>query len=229
MTPSASWFLLLALTPVVFLLLTWFLGAHAYKEENKKRYSLLTMFPYEMLEGGSGAKNATRVSYYFYLAASAFAGSYLLLTLDKHTYLLPLAIVVLVFFVLQNVALLALGLISAYNPKQHLLAYVAYSGLSVLAEASSAVTFANLMPVDSSLALGFCVAMVAFAAIHFLLLVNPRLSHWGELRSTMDEQGNVTTYRPKPFVLAFSEHLALIFSLVSTIVGLLGFLLLNLK
>lgn len=229
MNPAVSWFLALSIAPLLLLVLFLVLGFRIHKIETKSSFSLLTMFPFEFLSGPQGKRKATVTAFYFYAALDAFAGAYLLLTLNKHTFLLALAIVLLIVALLKDVAMAAMGLISAYSPKAHLLCFVVYSGLSVLEAAVAAISFANLTSIDNSLALGFCVAMVVLGGLSFLLLINPRLSHWGELRSEMDENGDITTFRPKPFVLAFSEWLLIFISEASTLVALLGFMLLSLN
>lgn len=229
MIPELSWFLALLLISTVFFALFLGLGMHAHKAETKKAYSFLTLFPFEMMQGATFERRASRISFYFYALTDLFAGSYLLLTLNKHTYLLSLAIVYLVVVALRDAALAAMGTISAYEPRLHLFSFVCFAGLSVLSAIVATVLFVNMMPIDNGLALGFSCGVGTLAGIAFLVLINPRLAHWGELKATVDQDGNVNTFRPKPFVLAFSEWLLIFLSFVSSFLALLGFTLLSLN
>ena len=70
---------------------------------------------------------------------------------------------------------------------------------------------------------------LVIALIKGLILVNPRLSKWTELQSSVGSDGVVTSSRPRPFILAFSEWLTLFLDILSLLIYIIGLLIFSLE
>ena len=61
----------------------------------------------------------------------------------------------------------------------------------------------------------------------FILMINPRLSHWAELKEERNDDGTVKYVRPKVFILAFIEWLLILSSPILMLLSLVTQYLVN--
>ena len=216
-----SWLLATMAPTIVFFGLMMLFGFR-----RRRGYSLLTQFPFEMIEGGDWT---ARILFYLYAVCEALCGGYMLFTNDLHPQLLPFSILYMVLMVLKAIAFAAMVSVPAYEFKPHIFSFTFFGALNVLSIALSTILLANLIGANQPLALAFAILVGLVGLGSLALLVNPRLAHWTELKSTVESDGTVTTSRPRPFVLAFTEWLMILFSLAGTLLALLGFALIGLS
>ena len=224
---NAAWFIVLLVLPFPILFLLLFFGLKDYKAANKRNYSMLTMFPFELWSNGTRSSRANRFLVYSYALAEAMVGAFFLITIQYHYSLLPMGIVLLVIEVIRLCALVGVCLIPAYSFKPHLLSFTLLASLSVLSCAVSVVSFLNLRAFNETLPIVFAVLLGILGGAEIALLFNPRLTRWTDLKSTMEKDGSVTVERPRPFPLAFTEWLFLGLSFLASVIGLIGFALIN--
>ena len=114
-------------------------------------------------------------------------------------------------------------MVPAYETKPHLLSFVLFGGLLALSSIVGTILLFNMSYINLPLAIVF--GVIAGCASLFTLgaIVNPKLSGWSKMLTTMDEDGNVDASRPRPFILAFTEWLLLFANVIATTFSLLGF------
>lgn len=202
-----------------------FVFALVYGKKKKVGYSFLTQFPFEMVENDISG----RVVFYVYAAVEALCGAYMLLTNDLHAGLLPFSILYLVAMALKAIALAAVVSVPAYEFKPHLFAFTCYGAINALSAAIATILLINLAEANTVLSAVFAVIVGLLGLIGIGVFLNPKLAHWTELKSTVEEDGTIVTSRPRPFVLAFSEWITIFLSFASTLLSLLGFALIGLS
>jgi hypothetical protein len=212
---------------VLFLGLTLLFGFFG-KKKKKEPYDLLSYFPYELYEDSRG---------FYFAFARLFEGLFLLLGLASAG--LEIASFVnydssVFYFVvwigatsgLSAVGELALTLIPVGHPKAHTALYVLYS-TAVTIRSGMVGFFLLSLGKDTNVGSLVCsIVLFAIAALVMLLLANPKMSSWAKMEAVATPEGEIQYRRPRPFVLAFSEWLAIFLDAVSIIVTLLGFFLL---
>ena len=205
-----------------------FFGLRANKNSGATSYSFLRNFPQELFEGGDYMRRSARILLISYAVIDAFAASAPLLYGKLVEGLIPFAVLLVVAALLKDVALVAMSWIEPYVFKPHLFSFVCFGGFAVIQMALSCILFANHMPLTRPLSITFAVLIGVVGLTEAGFMVNPKLSDWTRLNTTVDEEGNVDASRPKVFVLAFTQWSMMLLSLLGSAISLLGFSLLAL-
>jgi MFS family permease len=220
-------YLPLAIGSVLFFALSLLMGCLGKRKEGE-HYDFLAYFPYELYGSSRGP---------YYLSARAMEVLSLLCPIAAMGYFVsgvypegwtamsfPLGLAVMGLASLLSI--LFLTLIPASLPRQH-------TALFFLADAASLLTLAmggffslnGYIAGDSSsrtLSLVFSIALFVLALFDLLLLLNPRLSRWAEMKVVSQNDGSTKLERPRPFVLAFSEWLSLSVYAVGSVLLVIG-------
>ena len=216
--------------PWVFtLVFSLMLGRKAYAEEERSRYSFLIHFPYELYGGHTPQRHVARVLIYVFCGFDALACALPLIFLDFHPSLLSLAIMVFVFGILKNIALSIMVSVPAYEFKPHLITFTAFGGAEVLQCVLGVLFFINRFTVSEGVALTFAIVVGAVGLSAAIALANPRLSKWTKLDAVIDEDGAITTSRPRPFPLAFTQWILILLSGLMTLLISIGLIVLLLS
>ena len=212
------------------LLMTSFL---AYQKGMKKKFDILSEFPYELMDKKSDLSLVTRLSFllffvtmvpwlFFQLEAGAISG-----TLSTMTWF------VFASFAIFIALFIAISLTDPAIEKGH---NFLFAGSSAFLAISSGTEGSYLIRISSSAGSGSITTLLILAAVLCFLialaslgiLVNPKLKNWPKLDAVSETDGTVTYKRPRPFVLAFSEwillFLALAFSVIASLSLLISFI-----
>lgn len=165
---------------------------------------------------------SARVLFYVFCGLDAFACALPLVFLDFHPGLLSLAVMFLLFGLLKNLALAVMVSVPAYEFKPHLISFTAFGGTAILEAVLGVLFFVNRFDAHAGIALTFAIFLGAIGLAIAIALVNPRLSKWTKLNAVVDQDGNITTSRPRPFPLAFTQWLLILFSALLTMVYAAG-------
>ncbi len=203
-------------------------GLIGHKKSANRSYSFLSEFPFELNEGQEIFSHASRISVFACALSLALCCTSLLWDSDFHPYL-TFAIVIAIIGVAKAACFVFLFKIPAYNCKPHILASVLYFALSAILCAFEGIFFLNLRAVDEITSLVLMGLEWALAIVLCLLSLNPKLSSWTKMKSVANEDGSIEVVRPKPFVLAFSEWLAILSDALGTIVFVIGIALFELN
>ena len=162
-----------------------------------RKYDYLSGFIFEHGEVSDklGIASRTMLSLFF---AFGVLGCFVLSFSEETSGLLGLLVLLGVLALLEGISGEAISIVPAYAFGPHL---------------SSEGTEAPL---------AFAIILFLLALCKGILLVNPKLSRWTELSSYMDQDGVVTTKRPRPFVLASSQWACLLLDLASFLLIALG-------
>ena len=198
------------------------LGQNVRKQKGKK-FDFMTEFPFEFVGEREQRSALSRNLLLGYAIFDAVAALFMLLTAETHQGLVSLSVVYFLINIFKDAALVANCLVPAYETKPHLLSFVLFGGLLALSSIVGTILLFNMSYINLPLAIVFgviagCVSLFTLGAI-----VNPKLSGWSKMLTTMDEDGNVDTSRPRPFILAFTEWLLLFANVIATTFSLLGF------
>lgn len=223
--------LLLSLLVLFFGLFLLF-GLLEYKDRNKKKYDFLSSFPFEL---GQGEVKKSFLSRFFFTAygVTYVASSFYILYLNPTlSFLNSLGILLGIVSLFVFASMLALIYVPAYSFRLHLVSSVVFFAFSILADVLMGLTYLNLYQAQlasniyqNNLAIISLVIMIINFVLAFfkgLILINPKLAHWTELDSSIGSDGVVTSSRPRPFVLAFSEWLVIFLNAISIIAYILG-------
>ena len=196
---------------------------HYKKKTNGQRYDYLTMFPFEMSEGESPFMPATRIFLALFQIATVLGSIYLIYLFPSFNYMIGIVIIYGVSCLLKAGGSLMMNFAPAYAGKPHLLSFVGYLAAFALSEALAGICFLNLRGFSSPLALTFTIISFILTLCGMLFAANPRMSKWANLKSTMEQDGSITTSRPRPFVLAASEWGLTLLDLLGILTSVIGF------
>ena len=130
-----------------------------------------------------------------------------------------------VLALLEGISGEAISIVPAYSFGPHLSSTVAFFFSSIMVDVVSGICLLNCYGKGNEgteAPLAFAIILFLLAIAKGILLVNPKLSRWTELSSYMDQDGVVTTKRPRPFVLASSQWACLLLDLASFLLIALG-------
>ncbi len=216
--------LFVALTILLFLAFIFSSRANFRKKANRG-LDFLCDFPFEAM-GGQGPLTAiSRTFLALFEAATVASSLYLVYLFPSFDYMMGVVIIYGAASLLKAGAALTMSFVPAYYFKQHLIAFMLFNVLYALAEAMSAICFLNLRGFSSELSLTFMVISFALVVVAVILAMNPRLSNWTKLKSTMEQDGSIVNERPRPFVLAATEWALFACDFVGCLVSILGFFL----
>ena len=214
--------LLLSLLILFFGLFLLF-GLLEYKDRNKKKYDFLSSFPFELVQGEVKKSFLSRFFFTAYGVTYVASSFYILYLNPTLSFLNSLGILLGIVSLFVFASMLALIYVPAYSFRLHLVSSVVFFAFSILADVLMGLTYLNLYQAQLSM-IALVIMIVNFALAFFkgLILINPKLAHWTELDSSIGSDGVVTSSRPRPFVLAFSEWLVIFLNAISIIAYILG-------
>lgn len=214
--------LLLSLLVLFFGLFLLF-GLLEYKDRNKKKYDFLSSFPFELVQGEVKKSFLSRFFFTVYGVTYVASSFYILYLNPTLSFLNSLGILLGIVSLFVFASMLALIYVPAYSFRLHLVSSVVFFAFSILADVLMGLTYLNLYQAQlSTIALVIMIVNFALAFFKGLILINPKLAHWTELDSSIGSDGVVTSSRPRPFVLAFSEWLVIFLNAISIIAYILG-------
>ncbi|MBO5528593.1 MAG: hypothetical protein J6A47_04635 [Bacilli bacterium] len=215
-------FIFLGVAALVSFSLFFFYGQKRMKQ-GERHYDFLSEFPFEYIRDGEEVSPLSRGLLIASLFFTMLQGAYMLLTKSMHEELFSFCVLYFVVLGLSFVFMLAVFLAPAYHTKPHLAFFMIGGTLGVLSSILAAIIFFNLSHIHLFLSTFFGIIMGIIAVAQFALLANPKLSTWAKMRSSVDEDGNVVTSRPRPFVLAFTEWLLYFIGSGASFLSLVGF------
>ena len=214
MSYTAFGFLLVA----IFLFACFLLASiFNYRARFKKDYHLRSHFPYELNYHGSYKDNIYGNIIYalFILAVVVFliffsngnSNGYLIFALIAGSVTL-ISLSALIYIPIDQLRLHMLVVAMAF------IFSLAFSVATVLA------AYYKYKDNSSIPALVSLIVSSLIVAIHAILVLNPKLSHWADMEDQKNEDGSIVKVRPKYFVLAYTEW-ALFFLYIFNLISLL--------
>lgn len=193
-------------------------------------FDVRSYFPYELFEGGKETLSILlRVIEAFSLLSLLGLPAELLALYSYYggtglSYLWG----IFLFQLLFAVAFYALTLVPAGQSKLHLSLFFLSDGFAILSLSSQALFYLHLVDIDGRKGLyAFSVVLFLIALALLILLVNPRLSHWAEMKKKENPDGSLSYERPCPFVLAASEWLLFALLLLGNALSLIAYFLIG--
>jgi hypothetical protein len=196
-------------------------GLLGHKKENGRSYSFLCQFPFELVEGHSPFLLAAQVSAFAFSFCFVLSGTILLWDSAFYPYI-SLGVALSILSLAKGASLAFLFKVPAYHFKPHMLFSTLYLAFGALMCAFSGIFFLNMRAVDEFPALLLMGAEFALCLCFVFLCLNPKMANWTKLRSEDDGSGALKVTRPRPFVLAFSQWLAIAFDFLCCLVLLFG-------
>ena len=189
-----------------------------------RKYDYLSGFIFEHGEVSDklGIASRTMLSLFF---AFGVLGCFVLSFSEETSGLLGLLVLLGVLALLEGISGEAISIVPAYAFGPHLSSTVAFFFSSIMVDVVSGICLLNCYGKGNEgteAPLAFAIILFLLALAKGILLVNPKLSRWTELSSYMDQDGVVTTKRPRPFVLASSQWACLLLDLASFLLIALG-------
>ena len=203
-------------------------GLIGYKKGSQRGYSFLSDFPFEINERRDSLSQVSRIATLAAGLSFALAETSLLWDSDFYPYL-TLAIVIASLGIIKAALFICLFKVPAYHFKMHILVNVLYMALTALLCAFEGIFFLNLRSVSEVAGLVLMGLEFALALLLCLLSLNPKMSSWTKMDTAMNADGSVNVVRPKPFVLAFSEWIAIFADLLGTLLFVIGIALFELQ
>ena len=186
----------------VFLFLFIFLSIFNYKNRFHQSYDIRNHYPYE-LNYESKFKDNLLGNISVIVFAVTSIGFY---TLMDGKYNNGFLLFTLIAGSIYSLALASLTFISFKSLRIHLLVVLLCIVLSFLIPFSNAFNLSQAYKTTKdATALVFMILNAVYCLIIFILMMNPKLSHWAELKEKNNPDGTVTYERPKYFILAFIE------------------------
>ncbi|MFA5421212.1 MAG: hypothetical protein WC344_00250 [Bacilli bacterium] len=203
-------------------------GLSNYRETFKAKFSVLNMFPYELSYHNQG-KLILFYRFFLYLYV-AFSLTPALLMVGKYVnfsgYLSYLVMIGFIF-VINAVIFLTMHIIQAKFVRLHSIVATAYFAFSVLEAGAVSIILFNLYFSIFQADISFLVFAILEAVLGFailLVMINPNLRNWAQMKSEPGADGTGTLVRPKFFILAFSEWLVIFINFGVQILLLLAYL-----
>ena len=192
-----------------------------YKKRYSVTYNLKNMFPYE-LNYESSFKDNLIGNVFLLLSSASLVLFFISFFQSMNNY--GLTLMSLIAGVLASVMMPFVVFVPVKILKTHLFVDVLFFLTTFLTLGSFGLVMVNeyqLFMQTKSLVMA--IIDLTFAFLVFLILMNPKLTHWGDLEEVTNSDGTKYYKRPKYFVLAFSEWLIMFFMLLSPILGLITF------
>lgn len=186
-----------------------FFGAKTFRKARGESYSPLRHFPFEMNEGNDFPCWASKACFVFFFLVLFFFGSLLLLDSSLRSAYLQTGVLLSSVSFVASSFLALLFFTPAYRFRLHLPFAVLGLGFVTIFGAAAGFAFYSFRLLFGSTAYLFMALEFAFALGNALLIINPKMRDWTRLNVMMEPDGSLTSSRPKIFVLAFSEWLAI--------------------
>lgn len=183
------------------------------------KYDLRNHYPYELNYEGEFKDNLT--GNVAIISSAAFAIAFY--TLYNNNFTNGFFLFVLIAGSIYSVILTSLVFISLKHLRMHLALVLFSIVLSFLIPFANAMCCAmNYRDTNEAKALVMTILNAVYCIFIFILMMNPKLSHWAELKEEKNQDGTIKYVRPKIFILAFIEWSLIISSpllMVLTIVS----------
>ncbi len=203
-------------------------SSRAYKHAQNRAFDLRSEFPFELMDARISSLKMGRVFLIIWGVLDVAVSTYLLASIQSHSFLLWMAVIYTISVLLRDISLIFLFFIPAFNFKPHFLAFVSSCGLTAFSGASAVIACVQVREFVGNAALWFAIGIGVVSMFAMLIMVNPKLSNWAKLESTVDESGAVVERRPKYFILAFSEWLVLFSAILLSVLNLVAFVVFDL-
>lgn len=219
-----TYFVLATVLLLVFGLLTYFIFPLLFKRIHSRKYSKLQEFPFEMIHAKSQYLPLGRFIIILSSAILFLASGFFLSSISLFPSYLGMAVMVVVFAGIASLGYAATYLIRAdVHVKTHLFFFLIFGFGSALLDFANILALSHFPYERVGIKVMILTILVVTSLAKLVILLNPKLAHWPKMVSTMDENGAMSTQRPKVFVLAFSEWLLILLHYISSILGLVFF------
>lgn len=193
-----------------------------YKNRFNRKYDLRNHYPYELNYEGKFNDNLT--GNVAVIGNAAFSIAFY--CLFNNTYTNGFFIFVLIAGSIYSIILTSLVFISLKNLRIHLVLVLFSIVLSFLIPFANAMACAiNFRNTNEVKSLVMTIVNSIYCLFIFALMMNPKLSHWADLKQEHNSDGTIKYVRPKVFILAFiewslivSSPLLMVLTLVSKVV-----------
>ena len=217
----------LCICSIIFFLCYLFFSFANFKTHEHKDYRIQNMFPYE-LNFGETFKSNIIGNICLIIACTLGASSLAFIEkLDQNGYL----IFALISGVLSMVGAILMCFVPLRFLKEHMFFDVVAFIFSLMFSLSlflycffevyEAPSGVNFLSFKYILIIVSLIISVLTMLTSFIVIMNPKLTRWGNLKEEIKEDGTKVYIRPKWFVLAFSEWLILILIFVNLACALL--------
>ena len=203
---------------VVFLTIFTLFSILNYKNRFNIKYDIRNHYPYELNYEGKFTDNLTGNLAVILFALSGVA----FFTLFDSKYNNGFFIFDMIAGSIYALALMSLAFIPLKNLKAHLFLVLACVVLSFLIPFSNALASSiSFKDSQEPVSLVMMIVNAVYCVFIFILMMNPKLSHWADLKEETNNDGTKKYVRPKYFILAFIEWLLIFTSPVVMILSLL--------
>lgn len=189
----------------------------------KKEFSLLRNFPFEFIKMNESISSTYKIFLYL-LTGFAFSPLFVITPLIYEFGDLGfLSIFITCVFGLAAITNCLLFFFDARYNKSHIVLVTISMCLTLLANALSAllsfIVFKSYADANEVHALSIVIGSLnsIVAVVMLLLIVNPKLSNWASLQSSVNANGEKEVSRGKVFILAFSEWLTILAMVIGEI------------
>ncbi|MCQ2742967.1 MAG: hypothetical protein MJ239_06750 [Bacilli bacterium] len=209
----------------IFLFAYLCLGTFGYKKKNERGFSFLSMFPYEMV-GETQRQFLVPIYVAIGLLVLSMVGSVILMeTFHWPSYgLRILGAVVGGAYLISMALMVTLMVLPTKYVKSHIKVASGYIATSALSSVMSGFVLLKVSSFSEvgPMTIGF--VLMALGLMVFAFMLNPRFSDWARLEKEIGDDGSVSVVRPRRFILAYAEWIALLNEVVSLILILIGLL-----
>lgn len=210
-----GWDVSLTLLTLLLLALIIYQGRFFVRMNQKRSFSFLNEFPYEMTQ-----QLPSKMYLPFLIVGGLFSLSYMILGFMLFPFPdVTMNLLLLISWALTGVFMFALFIIDMKLIKVHLLLDTLFIGTSILNHVLLGTLF--LLTPYGTYAIGYVLASYLLALFPLALALNPKLKQWAKMEEQMDSTMEVVFVRPKYFVLAYTEWLLILSNIVFIIYALI--------
>lgn len=196
----------------------------SYQKQFGEKYDFKRSFPFEMLYAKNEYLPFGRAIIVSNFVIGFIASAFFLASTSLYPSFVSMAIVCFIAGAVSSLLGMATTLIRAdIQIKAHVLAFSLFGVTSVAFDAMNLIAYFHMVDILPALAYIFIGLTIALGLAKLILMLNPKLSNWSRLESSVDEQGVVTHSRPKVFVIAFTEWMLQFGQWLSLLTSLIAF------
>ena len=218
--------IILSLIFEAVLLTTSFL---AYKKGMKRKFDVLSEFPFELMDRNSNLALVTRLTFLmFFVTLTPWLYFQLEMSSISDT-LSAMGWFVLASFIAFIALFIAISLTNPSYEKAHNFYFAGSSGFLTISSGLEGTYLIRISQgtgneLTSTLLIVIAVLCFLVALLSLGTLINPKLKNWPKLDAVSEPDGTVTFKRPRPFVLALSEWLILLLAIIFSVLSSLSVL-----
>lgn len=210
-----GWDVGLAILTPFLLALILYQGRFFYQVQQKRKYSFLNEFPYEMTQ-----QIPPKMYQLFLVLGGLFSLSFMSLGFFLFPYPdVTMNLLLLISWGVTGVLLFGLFMIDMKIIKVHLMLDTLLIGVSVLNYVLLGTLF--LLTPYGTYHIVYVIISYAFALFPLAIALNPKLKHWAKMDEQVTSQMEVVIVRPKFFVLAYSEWLLILSNMILMVYALI--------